>query len=212
MKKLFVILATVLFAVAMTSCKSCSKPDEPKGWNYDEVVKADYDYIASQYSPFYFYEVDVLFDTILPCREAYVESIRTVFQYEDTCPENSFVIFIEHNADMTTDTIIEKGYWLECMNMSAYNAVSFDSCMNIIEPYRDTLLTRAMTFRRVLAPPFPENGQYIFGVGILVVDSKTGQIVDWNSEKSTEGRFAVKPLDEPKPIVDVIMVEECEEE
>ena len=42
-----------------------------------------------------------------------------------------------------------------------------------------------MTFRRVLAPPFPENGQYIFGPGLLVVDAATGEIVDWDKTNDT---------------------------
>lgn len=183
MKKITSIFCILLFAFCMmfTACNSCSKPTpEPvQGYNYDEVVVADYDYIASQYPDFKFYEVDVVFDTAVANPNAYIKALQTVFQVNDTC------IRIRHNEDFTTDTLVVQDYWLECMPMNARNAVNFDSCMSIIEPYRDKLNNCRMTFRRILAPPFPENGQYIFGPGLLVVDAATGEIVDWDKTNDT---------------------------
>lgn len=185
MKKITSFLGIMLIALclmfsACNCCNSnnCDNPSTPEevttGYDYDEVVIADYDYIASQYPGFNFYEADVVFDTAVAIPTAHVVAIQTVFQVNDTC------IMIQHNEDMTTDTVIVNDYWMECMPMNARNAVDFDSCMIIIEPYRAVLNNRRMTFRRVLAPPFPENGQYIFGPGLLVVDAATGAIVDWN--------------------------------
>lgn len=144
-----------------------------EGYNYEQVVKADYDFIAGKYSDFRFYEVDVLFKDVL-CNEGTPEiiSIRTVFQCNDTC-----IMFLHSHGE--EDTTYVQGYWLECMDMSAYNAVTYDSCMTIIEPYRHNMYTRALTFRRVLAPPFPEHGQYIFGKGVVVVDSYDGHVESW---------------------------------
>lgn len=178
MKKIFILGLMAFVAMLGVSCNSCHRTDptpEPKGYNYDEIVKADYDYIASQFQDFKFYEADVVFDTAVAVPDAYIIAIQTVFQVNDTC------IRIRHNDDFTTDTLIDNDYWLECMPMNAYNAVDFDSCMTIIEPYRGKLNNCRMTFRRVLAPPFPENGQYIFGPGLLVVDAATGEIVDWDN-------------------------------
>lgn len=177
--------------VFFTSCNSCSHPTptpEPvvAGYNYDSTVVADYDYIASQYPGFRFYEVDVVFDTTLNDMNAYIVAIQTVFQVNDTC------ILFRHNEDMTTDTLYINDYWLECLPMNARNAVDFDSCMTIIEPYRAGLGTRHLTFRRVLAPPFPENGQYIFGPGWLVVDAATGEIVDWDATNTNDTIVAIK--------------------
>ncbi len=193
MKKIKSILCIFLMAIALmfTSCNSCTKPapgPEPvvAGYNYDSTVCADYDYIASQYPVFYFYEADVVFDTTIDDMNAYVESIQTVFQIEDTC------IIFRHNPDFTTDTLIVQDHWMECMPMDARNAVNFDSCMAIIAPYRLGLVTKYMTFRRVLAPPFPENGQYIFGPGFLVVDAKTGEIVDWDATNSNDTIKSIK--------------------
>lgn len=183
MKKITSFLGIMLIALclmfsACTCCNNSNNPSVPEvdtiGYNYDEVVIADYDYIASQYAWFNFYEADVVFDTAVAVPDARIVAIQTVFQINDTC------IMIQHNEDMTTDTVIVNDYWMECMPMNARNAVDFDSCMVIIEPYRSVLNNRRMTFRRVLAPPFPENGQYIFGPGLLVVDAATGAIVDWN--------------------------------
>lgn len=181
MKKTSKFFAIFLMALCMLfgACTGCSNTPEPKGYNYDEVVTADYDYIASQFPGFNFYEADVVFDTAVACPDAYIKAIRTVFQINDTC------ILICHNEDMTTDTQIVNDYWLECMPMNARNAVNFDSCMKIIEPYRADLNNCRMTFRRVLAPPVPENGQYIFGPGLLVVDAATGEIVDWDKTNDT---------------------------
>lgn len=176
MKRIFVFLMMATFVIAMTSCKSCSKTEQ--SLNFDEIIKADYDYVASQYGPFHFYEADVEYDTIYSVEGAKIASIRTVFQIVDEPTDEAKVMFITHTLD-GTDTLVEHGYWLECMDMSAYNAVSYDSMLNIIKPYRDTLNTRFMTFRRVLAPPFPTNGQYIWGPGMLVIDGATGEIVDW---------------------------------
>lgn len=180
MKKFRDILAIFMMALCMVfaSCNNCTKPTV-YGYDYDRVVVEDYDYIASQYSDFKFYEVDVLFNTAVANSDAYIKSLQTVFQINDTC------IIIRHNDDMTTDTIMVQDYWLECMPMNARNAVNFDSCMSIIEPCRDQLNDCSMTFRRVLAPPFPENGQYIFGPGLLVVDAATGEIVDWDNTNDT---------------------------
>ena len=186
MKKITSFLGIMLIALCLmfSACSGCNSNNngnntpEPEvvttGYNYDEVVIADYDYIASQYPGFNFYEADVVFDTAVAIPTAHVVAIQTVFQVNDTC------IMIQHNEDMTTDTVIVNDYWMECMPMNARNAVDFDSCMIIIEPYRAVLNNRRMTFRRVLAPPFPENGQYIFGPGLLVVDAATGEIVDWD--------------------------------
>ena len=163
----------ILFA----SCDRCSKPTQDifTGYNYDKVVQSDYDYISSQYDDFHFYEVDVLYKDILSsdCIPEII-SIKTVFQCNDTC-----IMFIHSSGQ--DDTTYTQGWYLECMDMTAYNAVNYDSCMRIIEPFRSELNTRALTFRRILAPPFPKNGQYIFGTGILVVDGVTGEIERWNN-------------------------------
>lgn len=192
MKKITSLFCILLFAFCMmfSACTGCSNtnPEPATGYNYDEIVTADYDYIASQYNDFKFYEVDVLFKEILSNDSVApeIESIQTVFQCGDTCVR----ILHSHGEN---DTIREAGFWLECMEMSAYNAVNFDSCMSIVEPYRSELKTRALTFRRVLAPPFPENGQYIFGTGILVVDSKDGHVESWKDEVPEASLSAEKP-------------------
>ena len=181
MKKILICGLMAMFAIFAVSCNSCHRdnPEPVKGYNYDETVIGDYDYIASQYPDFKFYEVDVVYDTAVAVPGAYILKLQTVFQINDTC------IRIRHNEDFTTDTLIVKDYWLECMPMNARNAVNYDSCMKIIEPYRANLNNCRLTFRRVLAPPFPENGQYIFGPGLLVVDAATGEIVNWDDNDET---------------------------
>jgi hypothetical protein len=59
MKKLTSILCIGMLAFSMlfTACNSCSKPEpEPEftGYNFDEVIIADYDLIASQEEHFFF--------------------------------------------------------------------------------------------------------------------------------------------------------------
>lgn len=188
---LFCILM-MAFCLFFSSCNSCSKDVPAVGYDFDKVVQSDYDYIASQYEDFKFYEVDVLYKDILSNEGTpEIVSIKTVFQVGDTCVQ------FMHN-DGKDDTTYVQGYWLECMDMNAYNAVNYDSCMRIVEPYRSELETRALTFRRVLAPPFPENGQYIFGTGILVVDSKDGHIERWDNKVPTA------TLSDEKPVTDTV--------
>ena len=190
MKKITSFLGIMLIALCMmfSSCgcfnhndNNNDTPVETVGYNYDEVVRADYDYIASQYGDtvFHFYEVDVLYKDLLSVDgEPEIESIKTVFQCGDTC----IMILHSHGEN---DTVYVNDWYMECMDMSAYNVVTYDSCMNIIKPYRPHLNTKALTFRRVLAPPFPENGQYIFGTGILVVDSNDGHVEQWDNIDET---------------------------
>lgn len=199
MKKITSFLGIMLIALCLmfSACNCCNSnnnnPSVPEvvttGYDYDETVIADYDYIASQYAWFDFYEADVVFDTAVAVPDAHIVAIQTVFQINDTC------ILIRHNEDMTTDTVIVNDYWMECMPLNARNAVDFDSCMVIIEPYRSVLNNNRMTFRRVLAPPFPENGQYIFGPGLLVVDAATGDIVDWNDADTNMVKTMNKMID-----------------
>lgn len=176
MKKITSLFCIMLLALCMmfSACTGCSNTEPTEGYNFDKVVQADYDYVASQYKDFHFYEVDVLYKDILSAETTpEIVSIKTVFQVGDTC-----IQFM--HKDGKDDTTYTEGWYLECMDMNAYNAINYDSCMSIVEPYRSELKTRALTFRRVLAPPFPENGQYIFGTGILVVDSKDGHIERWD--------------------------------
>ena len=188
MKKITSILCICLMALCMmfASCNRCSKPTpEPiTGYNYDEVVQSDFQYIASQYPDFHFYEVDVEMDTTFNMEgDRYITYIKTIFQVNDTC------IMIEHPKNgytETPDTSYIHDQYLECMDMNAFNAVNWDSAMTIIASYRNELPTRFVTFRRVLAPPFPKNGQYIFGPGLLVVDAATGEVSSWvKSETDT---------------------------
>lgn len=172
-----------MVAMLGVSCASCHRTDPVEnGLNYDSVVIGDYDYIASQYNDFKYYETDVTFDSVLFVEGTpVINYIKNVFQYKDTC------IQIMHWNDGKTDTLVNRDYWMECMPMNARNAVNYDSCMSLITDYRAKLRTRALTFRRVLAPPFPESGQYIFGPGILVVDAATGEITSWEEDVNESG-------------------------
>lgn len=181
MRKILIFTAIVMMALASASCGCYRGGSEPQpedttscGYDYDSVVAADYDYIASQYQAFRFLEADVVFDTLLDAgTDARIISIGTVFQAGDTC------IMIFHNPGKCgeePEIVKENDHWMECMDMSARNPISFDSCMSMVEPYMCNLPTRKMTFRRRVGPPFPKHGEYIFGNGYLFVESHTGEI------------------------------------
>jgi hypothetical protein len=110
-----------------------------------------------------------------------------IFHTPDTARLNGFVKFAESIESWKTwtidtndvdyrmhlqfdDVVIEDG------ELNPRNPVSFDSCMKIVEPYKDKLHTRALTFRRFIDPRLPENPQYIFGTGIVTVDAITGEV------------------------------------
>lgn len=183
MKKFLTLIVIFLMAFAFTACNGCGNGNNKKqdpgqevvcGYNYDSVVIADYDYIASQYKRFLFYEVDVVFDTLLNAGvEPNIISIGTVFQVGDTC------IMIFHNPGKYNEEpeITKEGdHWMECQDMTARNPIMFDSCMALAKPYMCNLPTRKLTFRKRVGPPFPKHGEYIFGNGYLFIESHTGEV------------------------------------
>ncbi len=183
MKKVFIYGIMAMFALFGTSC-SCNRESQPvfSGYNYDEVVCADYDFVASQYDDFKFYEVDVIFDTTLNIEgNRYIYGIATVFQAKDTC------VIIEHENGNEPVVTKVNDFWAGCSEMDVNPPVTFDSCMLIIDTLRSNLNTRYMTYRRILAKPFPKNGQYIFGCGLIGVDGVTGELVKFDANFQESG-------------------------
>lgn len=189
-------LLLMAFCFMFAACNGCSnkpvEPIEPQGYNYDEVVVADYDYIASQYGApegFYFYECQVVLDTTLDAMtEPVIVAMRNIFQHADTC------IAIQHEPgcyDQAPDTVYVNDYWAGDQEISARNAIMWKELMKIIEPYRPMLNTRYITLRRIMAPPFPENGWYLFGNKngnpLIAVDAATGDVYKAEELKSVEG-------------------------
>ena len=183
MKRFFqmlLIVVAMVMAVSFSSCKSCSteKPIIPADTtiviadelNVDSLMIADYDYIASQYKTFHFYEADIHFDKTIDNEDATVDGLRTIFQVEDTC------IAFEHYVDCT-DTLMVIGHWAGCSDLNSRVPVSFDSCMTIVNDIRGDLKTQFVTFRRILAPPFPKHGWWIFSNGKYAIDSYSGESV-----------------------------------
>jgi len=183
MKKIFNFFAIVLMVFAFASCNGCKSGQDviPQdqdvivaGYDYDSVVVGDYDYIASQYKRFLFYEVDVVFDTLLNAgTDVNIVSIGTVFQVGDTC------VMIFHNPGKCgekPEIIKECDHWMECSDMTARNPIMYDSCMALAKPYMCNMPTRKLTFRKRVGPPFPKHGEYIFGNGYLFIESHTGEI------------------------------------
>lgn len=204
MKKTTILCSFLLaFSMLFTACNSCSKPTpepEPEftGYNFDEVIINDYDYIASQYEHFEMYEADARFDSALSIEcENKINYVKTTFQCEDTVnmilhtPDtatlNSFIAFAETISTWKTWTIdtndtdyrmhlIFEDLVIECGDFEARNPITFDSCMKIVEPYREQLNTRALTLRRFISPGTPDNAQYVFGTGTIIVDVVTGEV------------------------------------
>jgi hypothetical protein len=174
---MFIMCALVMFTSCNVTKKQTQKQPTPVvnvAYDYDKVVAADYDLIASQYKVFRFLEVDAMFDKMLnDSGDVNVISIRTIFQVGDTC------IMIEHPEGCVDSMPIitkENDYWMECGVLSGRNAITLDSCLKLIDQYRPMLPTRRLTFRRLIGPPFPKHGEYIFGNGLLFVDGTTGEM------------------------------------
>lgn len=190
----FMLMLIMCLLVTFTSCDRNKKQSDPQdkpvatlAYDYDKVVAEDYDYVASQYKVFRFLEVDAMFDKMLTEEgDVNVISLRTIFQAGDTC------IMIEHPEGYIDSMPIitkENDYWMECGVINARNAVTLDSCMKLIEPYRCMLPTRRLTFRRLIGPPFPEHGEFIFGNGMLFVDATTGTMRGDALDNGLTGRF-----------------------
>lgn len=167
MKKVLSLIAVATVAVVMAACHR-SKPVEPTivGYDYYDEVCGDYGYMLAQYDDFDFYEADVLYN--IPFNEKgahYITSIITVFQVGDTCIR---FVHKEGAYGQAPDTLVDAGYWVDCMPCSPCVDVTPDEAVDIA--IEEELPTRVMVFRRILAPPFPECGQYIFGKGLLFID------------------------------------------
>lgn len=177
-QKFMAIILAITVIFAMASCtnhnKKAPEPTTKGGYEYDSVVTQDYNTVNDMYVAFRFLEVDAEFKDLLtenPNPE--VTYIRTVFQHGDTC------IIIEHPKNAyDQEPIITKvnNHWLGCADMGGTRPISLDSCLSIIKPYTNNLPTRHLTFRRIMGPPFPMHGEYIFGHGLLFVDCHTGAI------------------------------------
>ena len=186
MKK-FLLFVMVVIAIVMTSCSGCKKqepvnpepvaPVEFVSYNVDSVMIADYDLMAGSYQDFHYYETDILLDTTFDEGGTNVIYMRNIFQAGDSC----YMFFHSEGVD---SIVVLEGWWLECMDMVARNKIGWNDMLAIVEPYRCELPTRAVTFRRPLAPPFPKNGQWIIGVGLLFIDGETGEI--WNDTTDNE--------------------------
>lgn len=167
------MLSLVITAGTLVSCNSCSRGegDTPAvELCVQDIMESDYDYIASQYNDFHFYEVDIHFNQTIDSMTAYVDAVRTIFQIDDTC------IMFDHSAD-TTDTLYYKDNWLECMDLNPRVPVTFDSCMTLVAGNRCDLHTQYVTFRRPVCREYVENGWWIFGAGLYAIDSYTGEPV-----------------------------------
>ena len=205
MKKLKSILCISMMALSMlfAACNSCSKPTpEPEpvfaGYNFDNTVIGDYDYIASQEEMFMFRTAEVRFDSTLTkeCENQinYVVTwfqcghyVNMIFHTPDTNRMKEIMEFIDmistdksYKIDTNeTDFRVHLRFndaILECGEINARNPITFDSCMKIVEPYKDQLRTRVITLRKFIDPRLPENPLYIFGNGILTVDAVTGEV------------------------------------
>lgn len=185
MKRLLSLIAVATVAVVMVACHR-SKPVEPTvvGYDYYTEVCGDYDYMASQYDTFYFYEADVLYNICFNEEgDRYITSITTVFQIGDTCIR---IVHREGAYDQAPDTLVDAGYWMECMPCDPRVDVTLEEAVECA--IDEELPTRAMTFRRILAPPFPECGQYIFGVGLLFIDGCNDVVdVEYDYPEFVEG-------------------------
>lgn len=219
MKKLTSILCIGMLAFSMlfTACNSCSKPEpEPEftGYNFDEVVIADYDLIASQEEHFFFRTAEARFDSVLAFSDCntinYVattfqcgHTVHMIFHTTDTIRMKEIMEFVETIGtwkEYTVDTtdVDYRVYLkfndavLECGELNARNPITFDSCMSIAKPYREDLRTRAFTLRRFVDPRMPENPQYIFGAGLLMVDVINGEVKTCNEMNDTTIDMGIK--------------------
>ena len=168
----FIMLAVVSLTLAFTSCGRCTREAVPSvdstGLDVQSLMVADYDYVAGQYENFLFYEGDVHFNKTLDSADAIVDAFRSIFQVRDTC------VMIDHRLDRT-DTFMVPGIWVGCSELNPRMPVTFDSCMALVAEKRAGLQTQYVTFRRMLAPPFPKYGWWIFGKGLFAIDSYSGE-------------------------------------
>lgn len=204
MKKLFVILTSLLLMIGVSSCNSCNKNTETVikdpaiefvSDNTSHLIALDRQNMFLNYGKDYkYYETSiVLRDYLDEENDGTIVGVSNIFQVLSQ-KESGFdvnVVMFTHVGD-TTDVKVVPTFWVEDQPMNDEEIVidftkAFEliNQVNLPKPH-----SRQVVLRKELGP-IACNPQWIFGnqVSQIYVDATTGEVKDYNPVYGKEAKL-----------------------
>lgn len=196
MKKLFVILASVLLILGVSSCNSCTNQSSTPTFDTVEVVDSMYVehtvamdrqamFSKGVDNDYRWYETNIRLVNFLDDEYDGIEEVVNVFQTVESRDEHSFdtvVYKFQHTADGTVEGFTH-GFWVEDYPLNNEQIIiTFEQALekvnevNLPKPH-----SRYVVLRKEVGP-VDANPQWIFGNSRdqLYVDAVTGEVSEDN--------------------------------
>ena len=185
MKKFFVILASILIAFAVSSCK-CTRDEDPVVEFPEATIAADRVKMDEEVSTYKWFETRVEYDNFFDADTTLTVSwVESLFQVaiEDPLGIKTFVYDFVHKPGVENDTIPEpiEGFILddeplndELITLTFSEALARLNAANLPKPH-----STKVVLRKAVGPKLA-NVQYIFGntEEQVFVDAVTGDVTD----------------------------------
>ena len=187
MRKFFVVLASILIAFAVSSCK-CTRDEDPVIEFPEATIMADRVKMDEEVSTYKWFETRVEYDNFFDADTTLaISKVESLFQVavEDPLGIKTFVYDFIHEPGVENDTIPEpiEGFILDDKPLNDEQIVlTFSEAFerlyeaNIPKPH-----SAKVVLRKALGPKIA-NAQYIFGntEEQVFVDAVTGDVTDKN--------------------------------
>lgn len=191
MKKFIVLIASVLFAIGLSSCSSCSSSAPKLGaadapLSVEHVIAADRETMYLRAGGDYrWYETGIQLKNFLDEEnDGSIEMIVNVFQVMEKFSETSFDTFVfkfQHFADGTVAEDSVHGFWVEDypLNEETIKVTFKEALEKLNEVNYPKPHSRQVVLRKEVGP-VDANPQWIFGNMhyCLFVDAVTGAVTD----------------------------------
>ena len=185
MKKFFVILASILIAFAVSSCK-CTRDEDPVVEFPEATIAADRAKMDEEVSTYKWFETRVEYDNFFDADTTLaVSKVESLFQVavEDPLGIKTFVYDFVHEPGVENDTIPEpiEAFILddkplndELITLTFSEALARLNAANLSKPH-----STKVVLRKAVGPKLA-NVQYIFGntEEQVFVDAVTGDVTD----------------------------------
>ena len=187
MRKFFVVLASILIAFAVSSCK-CTREEDPVIEFPEATIMADRAEMDEEVSTYKWFETRVEYDNFFDADTTLaISKVESLFQVavEDPLGIKTFVYDFIHEPGVENDTIPEpiEGFILDDKPLNDEQIVlTFSEALerlyeaNLLKPH-----SAKVVLRKALGPK-AANAQYIFGntEEQIFVDAVTGDVTDKN--------------------------------
>lgn len=195
MKKIFSIMCLMLMAlVSLVSCdQKCTNGKVPvppdscltetetpvNGYNFEEVVKVDNDFVLNKYESAVFFGVDAVLDGYIDeATELNVQEIKTIFHDYKKKP-SVIIVLREGEYGESTEMSSLNTLWMDCLPIKLPLELTLQQA---IDKLKESNIKLPHSNIVVLKNPFRPKANsplYIFGhnsTGYVSVDAVTGEV------------------------------------